>query len=351
MGRTPFWKNQVNRAFFANTTPVSVRNGRPICVLAIDAEEDFDWELPIQGTLHSTSHIRNIRNLHGLLSSYGAIPTYLLTYPVMEDWDMVRIIRRELDKGHCAVGVQLHPWVTPPFDDVLTHRRSFSGNLEANLEEKKLVALKQKFKESFGFEPVVYRAGRYGLSHQTSGLLEKHGFTIDTSLAPRTNFMADCGPDYSNYDYQLFWFGAERNLLEIPLCRGVVGWAGPLASALYRGFSGPILSELHVLSVLTRSRCAERITLSPEGNDIAAMRRLVLGLHATGQNVFTVSFHSSSLQAGRNPYVQSRADLHNFYDRLSAILDYLATDLSFQFASILQVPDLLVAPLSSGSVQ
>ena len=313
-------------------------------MLAIDAEEDFDWELPIQGTLHSTVHIRNIRNLHELLIAYGAIPIYLLTYPVLEDADMVRIIRREVDKNHCAVGVQLHPWVTPPFDDVLTHSRSFSGNLEANMEEKKLLALKRKFRESFGFDPQVYRAGRYGLSHQTGMLLEKHGFTIDTSLAPRTNFMADGGPDYSDYDYQLFWFGAQRNLLEIPLCRGVVGWAGPLASALYRGLSSPLLSELHVPSVLTRSRCAERITLSPEGNDVAAMRRLVHGLRAKGQNIFTLSFHSSSLQAGRNPYVQSRADLHGFYDRLSAILDYLATSMSFQFASILEIPDMLVTP-------
>jgi hypothetical protein len=340
----------VKTGFFANTTPAFVRSNRLICTIAIDAEEDFDWELPIQGTLISTSHIRNICNLHGLLSAYGAIPTYLLTYPVLEDADMVRIIRRELDKSHCAVGVQLHPWVTPPFDDVLTHSRSFSGNLEANLEEKKLLALKRKFRAGFGFDPEVYRAGRYGLSHQTCELLEKHGFMIDTSLAPRTNFMADGGPDYSDYDYQLFWFGARRNLLEIPLCREVVGWAGPLASALYRGFSSPLLSELHAPSLLTRSRCAERITLSPEGNDVAAMRRLVHGLHDRGQNVFTLSFHSSSLQAGRNPYVQSRADLHGFYDRLSAILDYLATGMSFQFASILQIPELLAAPGSCGSV-
>jgi hypothetical protein len=338
----------MSSAFFANTRAVFSQSSRPICTLAVDAEEDFDWKSPIQGTQHSTSHMRNIRALHGILAVYGAIPTYLLTYPMLQDTDVVRIIRRELDKNRCAVGVQLHPWVTPPFDDVLTRHRSFSGNLEANLEEGKLIALKQKFAESFGFDPVVYRAGRYGLSHQTGGLLEKHGFRIDTSVAPRTSFAVEGGPDYTSYDCQPFWFGTLRDLLEIPLCRNIVGWAGALAPALYRGISCPRLPELHMRSILARSRCAERITLSPEGNDVAAMRRLVHGLHAKGQRVLALSFHSSSLQAGRNPYVQSKADLHNFYDRLSAILEYLAIDMAVRFASILQVPDLLDPPTRPG---
>ena len=41
----------------------------------------------------------------------------------------------------------------------------------------------------------------------------------------------------------------------------------------------------------------------------------------------------------------ARADLHAFYDRLSAVLDYVANDLGFGFADILSVPDhLLEAP-------
>jgi hypothetical protein len=335
--------------FFANKRPVSSQPSQPICALVVDAEEDFDWQSPIQGTLHSTSHMRNIRTLNSVLAAYGAIPTYLLTFPILQDIDVVRIIRRELARNQCAVGVQLHPWVTPPFEGAFTRDSSFSGSLEANLEEKKLIALKQKFNESFGFDPAVYRAGRYGLSHLTGELLEKHGFRIDTSVAPRTSFAGESGPDYISYDCRPFWFGRQRNLLEIPLCRGVIGWAGSRAPMLYRWFSSPRLSKLHIPSLLARSRCAERITLSPEGNDVAAMRRLICGLHAKGQRVFALSFHSSSLQAGRNPYVQCKADLHGFYDRLSAILEYLATGMSLQFASVPQIPDLLVAPARSRS--
>jgi hypothetical protein len=74
------------------------------------------------------------------------------------------------------------------------------------------------------------------------------------------------------------------------------------------------------------------------------MRRLVRGLQARGENVLTLSFHSSSLQPGHNPYVQSKADLHAFYDRLSGILDYLVNVMRFRFAAIERVPDHLEPP-------
>src|SRR5262245_25571302 len=105
-----------------------MRSTASLGTLVIDAEEDVDWEFPIQGTLHSTVHMKNVRLLHTILSSYGIVPAYLLTYPVLENADVVRIIRRLLECGQCEAGIQLHPWVTPPFDDVLAHHTSFSGN-------------------------------------------------------------------------------------------------------------------------------------------------------------------------------------------------------------------------------
>lgn len=331
--------------FFSSVREAKAKDDARICTLVVDAEENFNWLTPLHGTAFSTSCMRNIRDLHEILSWYGVVPAYLLTYPVLDDPDVVRILRRQQERGECLLGLQLHTWVTPPFEERIGHHLSFSGNLDPNLEERKLVVLKRRFIECFGYEPLVYRGGRYGLGDNTGALLEKHGFTVDTSLAPRTTFETEGGPDYTDVDYRLFWFGERRDLLEVPLCRSVVGWGGALASPLYRAVSVPWASRSRVQSLLTRSHCAERITLSPEGNDFYAMRRLVNGLHDRGQNILALSFHSSSLEIGGNPYVQSRADLHTFYDRLSAILDYLQTSLNFEFASIVDIPKFLVSPV------
>ena len=98
------------------------------------------------------------------------------------------------------------------------------------------------------------------------------------------------------------------------------------------------MNRLHATAVITRTRCAERITLSPEGNDVAAMLRLVRRLRARGQTIFVLSFHSSSLAVGSNPYVKTKAELHGFYDRLSSVLDTLAHQMNFEFSSLADLP-------------
>jgi hypothetical protein len=231
--------------------------------------------------------------------------------------------------------------VNPPFDGDDRHGASFSGNLAPGLEERKLAQLNRRFVERFGAPPRIYRAGRYGLGSGTAAILEREGFAIDTSVAPRTNAESEGGPDYTRYDYQAFWFGRERRLLELPLCRSIVGWGGRFAPGIYRRLASPRLRRWRIPGIVTRLRLAERITLSPEGNDVAAMLRLLRHLRARGQTIFVLSFHSSSLAVGRNPYVRNRAELHGFYDRLSGILDAMATRMRVRFASLAELPALL----------
>ena len=326
---------------FPRRRPAILASPRPVCILVIDAEEDFDWDNPIAGVAQSTWSMRFVRELQAVVGAWGVVPAYLLTYPVLEDPDAVRILRRQRERGECVLGLQLHPWVTPPFEGPVGRAASFSGNLDAALEERKLVALARRFEQCFGERPLVYRAGRYGLSIPTPAMLERHGLLIDTSVAPRTSFAAEDGPDYTAYDCDPFWFGERRQMLEVPLCRSVVGWGGRHAAALYRMLTTERLTRLRVPALLTRSGLAERITLSPEGNDLDAMRRLLSGLLAQRQRVFALSFHSSSLAPGSNPYVRTRADLHHFYDRLSGVLDHMASRLGFGFTDIASLPPMM----------
>jgi hypothetical protein len=334
----------IQGAYFINARAARVAGGPPVCAVVIDAEEDFDWTRPAHGTAFTTGCMRRAADLTDIFCAYGVVPTYLLTYPVLCDPEVVGILQRQLEQGQCEVGVQLHPWVNPPFDPDEKQQVSFLGALPADREERKLVALKAAFRGCFGREPTSFRAGRYGLGRRTAGLLEKHGFLVDTSLAPRTDFRAEMGPDFTAYDCDPFWFGAARDLLELPLCRSLIGWGGPVAQALYAATAAPRLAQWHMPAILSRLRCAERITLSPEGNDEPAMRRFLRSRLAAGQTLFSLSFHSSSLAVGHNPYVRSRADLHVFYDRLSGALDAMASQLGFRFASLAGVPSLLLQP-------
>ena len=330
------------REAFANPIPAPLPPGRLVVSLIVDAEEDFNWSRPVEGTAYSTACMQEIGPLHEILSAYGLPPTYLLTWPVLEDAAAVRLLRRQLDRGRCALGVQMHPWVNPPFGTGADRRLSFPLNLPAAVEAAKIVRLTEKFAAVFGFPPRVFKAGRYGIGPQTVALLERLDYLIDTSIAPRTDLGAEGGPDFGDYDPTPFWFGEHRRLLEVPVCRDVVGWIGALAPRLYRPLEGPHRSLAR--AALSWLRVAERITLSPEGNDTAAMLRLIHGQQARGQRLLALSFHSSSLAVGHNPYVQSRKELHLFYDRLSAVLDGLARRADTLFAAVPDLALLLAEP-------
>lgn len=330
-------------ARFANPQPAVSARPQPLAMIAIDAEEDFDWLQPLAGTSHNTTCMHQLGDLQSILGAYGTGPTYLLTYPVLRDPDAVRSLRRYHERGACTLGLQLHTWVTPPLEGADTVAASYAGNLTPTLEEAKLLALSDEFVRCFGFRPVVFRSGRYGLGAVTAALLEKHGFTVDASIAPRTSFIDEGGPDFSGFDFAPFWFGRDRRLLEVPLCRSVVGWAGEVGRAAYRRLAQPHMPSPW-LSLLTRSRAAERITLSPEGNSLADMRRLIRGLRHRGGTLLPLSFHSSSLAIGQNPYVRSKAELHAFYDRLSGVMAYLADEVGCRFVALEEVPPLMRPP-------
>ena len=317
---------------------------RGICTIVIDAEEDFDWGRPLPGTDFSVECMNRVTELRPLLSASGIVPAYMLTYPILNDAHIVRVLRRQYAGGHCELGIHLHSWTTPPYSDREGLADSYLSNLPIAAQEQKLLTIVGKFRECFGFDPVMFRAGRYGFNRATAALLEKHGFTIDTSLAPRTDFGADGGPDFTGFDSEPFWFGTDRALLEAPLCRGVVGWSGRMAPSLYRAAARHFPDRRVIPAMLGRLRCAERITMSPEGNDASAIIRFIRRRRQLGQTVFSLSFHSSSLMAGRNPYVRSQADLHLFYDRLSEAVDIITNRLELQFTRLSALPALLREP-------
>jgi len=338
-------------AAFPDAAPA--RAAAPLCAVLVDAEEDFDWQAPVRGVAHTVDCMRQLGAFQRIVTDAGAVPTYMLTYPVLQDIGIVQDLRRLLARGACRVGIHLHPWVTPPFHEAPELRYSFAGNLPAALEERKLLALMRLFRIAFGHFPTIYRAGRYGLGPNTPGLLEKHGFDVDTSLAPCSSFAGDGGPDFSGNDYGTFWFGRSRRLLELPLCRGIAGWGGKPARFTYRWLAaaepprGTALRQ-YLPGLMARTRCAERITLSPEGGDASAAARLMSDLLRRQRNVVTLSLHSSSFRVGQNPYVRTQADLHAFYDRLAAMLDTLKTRCGMRFVAATELPGMLAREVVCG---
>ena len=80
------------------------------------------------------------------------------------------------------------------------------------------------------------------------------------------------------------------------------------------------LKPLRLGGVLARLGAVERLSLSPEGQTLDEMTRLLRWLHARGQRLFVLSLHSPSLEPGHTPYVRTQAELEGFLAALDGFL-------------------------------
>lgn len=288
-------------------------------LLTVDTEEEFDWSAPFTRDRHGLTHVTRIGRFQEFCEGLGVVPVYLVDWPIATSPLAIDIIGSAVKAGRAEVGIQLHPWVNPPFEEAIGPANSYAGNLPAHLERAKFVALRNKIEEAFGTPPLIYRAGRYGLGAATSALLRDTGVPIDSSVRANFDYRAGHGPDYSRHPLKPYWVDPARELLELPLTtvywgmlrkqgRWVHPWLGrvPLAPGAF--------SRLGLL---------ERIALTPEGVTAEeALRGIDIALDDK-LPVLVLSFHSPSLAPGHTPYVRNEADLDRLYDWFRRVYMYL----------------------------
>lgn len=296
--------------------------GAPKLLVIIDTEEEFDWTQPFSRAATGVAHIRHQERAQRIFERFALRPTYVVDYPVASQEAGYRPLREWLMEGRCAVGAHLHPWVNPPFEEDVSVRNSYAGNLPAALERAKLARLTETIEANFGRRPTLYRAGRYGIGPATAEALAALGYEIDSSVVPWTDFRADTGPDFRRFGDELFWFGPGGRLLEIPL---TVGWYGRLrrhGRTLQPLLAARLAHTLHLPGILARLGLFERIRLSPEGADFAELQRLTETLLRAGKRLFSLTYHSPSLAPGHTPYVRNAAELQGFLKLLEQYCDY-----------------------------
>lgn len=278
-------------------------------IVTVDTEEEFDWNAPLDRHGHGTLSVPALRTFQQFCEEFGVVPIYLVDYPVADSPLAPEAIGEAVAAGRAEVGVQLHPWVNPPFDEAVTEFNSYAGNLGFELEREKFARLHGRIVEAFGTAPRIYRAGRYGLGPRTAEILDEFGIAIDTSVRARFDYSASGGPNYRTHPLQPYWTDNARRLLELPLTTVYWGPLRQLGNTIY-----PALWRMPQLrGALARAGLLERITLTPEGITAEeALRGVDVAIDA-GLPVLVFSFHSPSLVPGYTPYVRDAQDLDALY--------------------------------------
>lgn len=279
-------------------------------LLTVDTEEEFDWGQPLKRSGHSLDTIPRLRKFQQFCERQGVVPVYLIDYPIASSALAADILRAPIAAGLAEVGVQLHPWVSPPHDEEVNQYNSFAGNLPPALELVKLKNLRDTIEQNFGAQPLIYRAGRYGVGPNTAGILREVGIAIDSSVRSRFDYSSGGGPNFRDLPLRPWWIGQAGGLLELPLTTVFQGalrrWGAWIYPRLWRA--------PRARGALARLGLLDRIPLTPEGVAIdEALRGIDIAV-TEDIPVLVFSFHSPSLSPGFTPYVREADDLDDFYD-------------------------------------
>ena len=288
-------------------------------LVTVDTEEEFDWNQPIRREGHTVHTVARLARFQQFCEGQGVCPIYLVDYPIATSAAAGDILRDAIAAGRAEVGVQLHPWVNPPFEEEVTERNTYAGNLPPALEREKFMRLRAAIRDNFKADPLIYRAGRYGVGPNSAAMLREGGIAIDTSVRARFDYSSSGGPNFRDFPVVPYWLDRQAGLMELPLTTVYWGLLRQLGHWLY-----PKMWRVPRLrGALARIGMLERIPLTPEG---VTLEEAVRGIDIAVDEALPLlvfSFHSPSLAPGFTPYVRNEDDLDALYDWWRGVFTYL----------------------------
>ena len=86
-------------------------------------------ERPFRADGYGLDHVRAISGFQEFCEGLQVTPVYLVDWPIANDPLARDIIGDAVRAGKAEIGVQLHPWVNPPFSEEVSTHNSYAGNL------------------------------------------------------------------------------------------------------------------------------------------------------------------------------------------------------------------------------
>lgn len=252
--------------------------------------------------------------LQPLFERYGVRPTYLLSPEVLTHPESVRTLKSFRDT---ELTTHLHgDFLTPQakrHDMAGADTDDMQWEYGADLERAKMETLTELFRQQVGYQPLSFRAGRFGAGPHTGKILQDLGYLVDSSVTPHVTWTSRKGekyPDYRGYPEMPYYLGPEGDiarpgaggLLEVPvtvLAPGALGQAG-----------GPVWFRPWYSDTETLLRAMDAVLDEPP----------VDGIHRP----LMMMFHSVEVLAGASPYPQTEADVERYLGMLEAVFRHAA---------------------------
>jgi hypothetical protein len=298
-------------------------------LVGIDTEGDNQWDASARAN-QRFENIHALPRLHALFARHGVRPTYVVTYPVARDARSAEVLRGLLAGGDCEIGAHHHAWETPPCSEADIRRHPYASQLPREQFAVQLESLTGAIASAVGTRPVSYRSGRFGFSAGHVAALERSGYLVESSVAPLFYEAHKGGPEFVKAPLRPYFLAYDSatspgssNLLEIPVSAALNRRLPRALQYAYARAPKPYTTKRLLRAFgLLRLRW-----LRPSYSSLDDMVSLARDLHASGEAVLNVLFHSSEAIVGGSPYNRTQAELDAFLDRLDRFFVFAVREL------------------------
>lgn len=297
---------------------------RILACITIDTEPDSDYRWNLVKPFKFRSVTEGIPLvMRPIFDKHKVNPVYLTSPSVAKDGASIAVLKSEIKKG-AEIGAHLH---CEEFDQMSNFKKGFACSAYSDeVELKMCTKLHEQIKDSFGFEPVSFRAGRFGADINTMKSLAGLGYKVDSSVTPGIDWTKRGGPNFKDFPSQPYFINVEtpdyknksqyNKILEVPIT--IDGKRLPFLGDkwyFYRWLR-PSHMTLFEMKALVKSFIKKR----------------------QSENVITLClmFHSVEVIPGSSPYVRDGIQKGLFVNRLSGILKYMGA-LGVEFVTLRDV--------------
>lgn len=296
-------------------------------IVSVDVEADRP-----RGEVQARTTLRNLEGLgrlHRLCERFGVPPSYLVSYPALNEADALAQWHAD---GACEIGALLEPWTTPPFDaneDRLIPRTA--AELPASTVAEKVARLTEALTERFGARPRSHRAAGLGLNGALLQCLERLDYRVDSSVAPFV-LREGCGVDWRDAPEGPYFPDRQQPvnrgtspILEVPQS---VGWDRELLPAVARGL---VHAPARVRRLSARASqhlpVPQIIHLDPSVTELKPLRRLAHRIAERGLPCLNLTLRSPQCWPGESAACPEPADVEALFERIEGLLRYVVDEL------------------------
>lgn len=292
-------------------------------LIGIDTEADDQWSA-VGRARNEVRNAARLPALQALFEEFGLRPTYVVTWEMATRPESAAILRDLARGGRCEIGTHLHPWSSPPFrpEDLRDH--TYPHNLPPELLERQLTELTAAIESNLGVRPTTYRAGRNGFDGRTLPVLERLGYTVDTSVDPLFNERRKRGMLFGGAPIEPYFPAYDdvtragtSSVLEIPITAATLP---RLPKPIERAYAA--LPPIPYRGALKRLGLRP-VWLRPSYTPLADMLAFADHLAARRASCFNIIFHSSEILPGGSPYTPDEPSVTRFLGHLRRLLAHL----------------------------